>query len=329
MGKQKAISRIGLGFQSAKGTTLTAPTFAHGVTGGNGFDLDITQDRAPITSGNRVAPHADRTAAVGKFDAQFRAHPRAIGMWLYLALGGKSVTGAGPYTHTISPANTLPYGTVFFDLDGEYRSLQDVVIDALELSWGEDGIVNVSAQGMGTLPAFAPTFTPGTDDSLSAYLVASSGVAANLKYAASGAAATAPIKAGSIKISNNADVVQLAYSIVPDEVFWGRQDYEAALTIVPPTNLNDWRTVATGTAGGTAVSQAPVYGGLDVKFVAGTDSLQLACSRVPFVVGYPQADPNGGHVELEFAGLPVLTAAGAAALTATLINTQATYAVGS
>ena len=328
MGMQKAIARIGVGFQSAKGTALTVPTFGHGVTGGTGFDMDIAQDRAPITSSNRVSPQVDRTDAIAKFDAQFRAHSKSIGMWLYLALGGKSVTGAGPYTHTISPSNTLPYATVFCDLGGELRAVQDVVVDSLELSWDESGIVNVAASGMGTLTAFAPSMAIATDDSNSTYMVATSGTASNLKYAASGAAAQAPIKAGSIKISNNADVISLAYSVVPDEVFWGRQDYEAALTIVPSTNLNDWRTVATGSAGGTSVSQTAVYGGLDVKFVNGSDSLQLAATRVPYTVGYPQADPSGGHVELAFAGLPVLTAAGAAALTATLINSQASYVAG-
>lgn len=324
MALNKAIAAIGVGVQVSKGTALTNPTFMHGVTGGTGFDSDVSQDRVPIATGTRVSPGVDRTAVVSKFDAQFRAHPKTIGLWLYLALGGKSVTGAGPYTHTLSPAATLPYGTLFANIGGEVRSLQDVVVDSLELSWAEDGILNVSAQGMGTVPNFAPTMTPTTDDSYSGFMVSSAGTAANLKFAASGAAATAPIKAGSLKITNNADVVQLAYSVIPDEVFWGRQDYEASLTLVP-TNLNDWRTVLTGSSSGTTVSQVPLYGGLDVKFVSGTDSLQLAATRVAYTVGYPQADPTGGHVELAYAGLPVLTAAGAAALTATLINSQATY----
>lgn len=325
MGMQKAIARVGYGIQTAKGTPLTNPAFAHGVIGGTAHDVDLAQDRAGITSGTRVSPQVDRTGSVHKFDFTCRAHSKSVGALLYLAFGGKSVTGAGPYTHTISPNNVLPYGTFFMDLGGELRSLQDCIVDSLELTWDESGIVVVSVSGMGTLAGYAPTFTATTDDSYSTYMVSNSGTAANLKFAASGAAAQAAIKAGSIKITNNADAVMLSYSVVPDEIFWGRQDYEVAATIVPPSNLNDWRTIMTGSAGGTADSQSAVYGGLDVKFVNGSDSLQLAATRVAYAVGYPQADPNGGPVELEFAGIPVLTAAGAAALTATLINSQATY----
>lgn len=325
MALQKAIGAIGVAIQTAKGTPQAQPGFMHGVTGGNIFDVDISQDRAAIATGTRVSPGVDRTAAVSKFDAQFRAHSKSIGAWLYLALGGKSVTGAGPYTHTISPAATLPFGTLFANVAGELKSIQDCVVDSLELSWSENGILDVSVSGMGTLINLAATMTPTVDDSYSTYMTAASGTAANLKYAATGAAATAPIKSGSIKISNAADVVELAYSIVPDEVYWGRQDYEAALTIVPATNFNDWRTVVTGSAGGTAPQQTPVYGGLDVKFINGTDSLAIAATRVPYLVGHPTPDAGGGPHELAFAGMPALTAAGAAALTAVLINSQTTY----
>jgi hypothetical protein len=328
MALQKALVRAGIGIQASKGTALTNPVFAHGITGGSPFGIDITQDRAPLTSATRVAVGVDRTGAVAKFDLKFRATPKAIGAWLYLALMSKSVTGAGPYTHTITQGNTPVYGTVFGVLDtGEIRSLQDCIVDSLEISWSGAGPVEVAVSGMGTIPSFAPTFTPTNDESFATYMTApgATPTAANFKFAASGAAALAAISAGNVKITNNAGAIELSYSIVPDEIYLGRQDYEAGFTLVPGANLNDWRTVVTGSGGGSTISQVPVYGAFDVTVGNGTDSLKLAATRVPYLVDYPEGDPNGGNVTLDFAGMPVLTAAGAAALTATLINSQATY----
>lgn len=325
MAVQKGLGAVGVAIQAAKGTPAGSPTFMHGVTGGTGFDLDVTQDLAPIVTAARVSPGVDRTGVRGKFDVQFRAHPRSLGAWLYAALGAKSVTGAGPYTHTITPGTTSPFLTVFSNIAGIYRALQDCVITSLEIAWEETGIVTVSVQGEGTLPLFAPTFTPTTDDTNTAWLQSNSGTAANMKFSAYSTAAAAPIKSGSIKISNVAGFVQLSHTIVPADVYSDRQSYEAMLTVVPPSNLDDWRAAVTGSTSGTAASEATVYGAFDVKFVAGTDSLQLAAPRVAYAVGYPQLDPSGGHVELPFAGLLVPTTAGAAAITATLINTQTSY----
>lgn len=328
MSLQKALVQVGVGIQSVKGTPSANPTFAHGVLGGSPFGVDVSQDRAPITSSSRVAPGVDRVGAMSKFDFTSRVYPKSIGAWLYLALGGKSVTGAGPYTHTVSPAATLPLGTVFGKLDsGEIRAIQDVIVDSLEISWSGAAPAEMAVSGMGTLANFAATFVPTTDENFATYLTppGTTPAAANFKFAASGAAAQAAISSGRIKITNNADGITLSYSIVPDEIFYGRQDYEAAFTIVPGANLNDWRTAITGSGSGTSVSQVPVYGAFDVKLGNGTDTLQLAAPRVPYLADYPDGDPNGGFVSLDFAGLPVLTAAGAAALTATVVNSQATY----
>jgi len=327
MSLNKAIAAIGVGLQSAFGTPLTNPTFAHGVISGSIFELAISQDRAPITSAARVSPQVDRVSAIGSFNVKFRAHSKSIGMWLYAAHGAKTVSGTNPYTHTITGAvggaNVLPYLTVFAKMDGgEIRSLQDCIVDSLELSWTDAGALEVSVSGYGTVVNFGATFTPTTDDSYSTYMMAAGGVFQESTFTT---VATAPIKAGSFKVANGAETIILSASIVPNEVFYGRQDYDTSLTIVPATALSEWRAIATGTGSGTAVSQTTVYGGLSIKFVNGTDNLTIAATRVPFTCSYPDADPKGGHIELPLAGLPVLTAAGATAATVTLVNTQVSY----
>lgn len=118
--------------------------------------------------------------------------------------------------------------------------------------------------------------------------------------------------------------MKLSSSVVTNLVVEGRQETDYALTLVP-ANLNDWRTFATGTSSGTAASESPVYGAVDLKVVVGTDSLQLVSNRVAFASAYPSADPTGGAVEIEVGGPALLTSAGLAAISGTLINTQATY----
>lgn len=323
MALQKALAQVGVAIQAAVGTPAANPSFIHGVTDGSVFTLDISQDRAPVTSAQRTAPYADRTGVIAGFSFTTRPPARAVGAWLYAALGGKAVTGAGPYTHTLSQAATLPSLTVHSKLDSELRSVQDAKVDQLVLSWGEDGICSLQVSGAGTLAAYAPTFAGSpVDDTFVQPLSANGGT---LKFVATGTStAIAPVRAGSITINNNLDVVKLSSSVVANVIVEGRQDVDYALTLVP-ANLNDWRTFATGSSSGTAASEAPVYGAADLKILIGSDSLQLVSNRVAFASAYPGADPQGGAVEIEVGGPALLTSAGAAAVTGTLINTQATY----
>lgn len=319
---QSALALVGVGKQASKGTPAATPAFGHGVSGGGVIKVDVSQDRAGVTSGKRAAAAVDRTAVVGGFDYTTRCFPKTLGMWLYAALGGKSVTGAGPYVHTLTPADVLPLLTVFGNLDGTLAAVQDAMVDELELSWDENNPPDLKVAGIGGAINFAPTFTLGTDETLGDYLLTAGGT---FKLDVDSATpVTAPIKAGSIKIANGLTAVTLSGSLTPDQPFPGRQDYETSLTLVP-ANLNDWRTVVTGAANGTEPSDAPVYGSLEVTFTNGTDSLKLEASRVPFMIEFPEASPDGGPVEIEATGMPVLTAAGGAALTATLTNGQATY----
>lgn len=323
MALQKAIALAGVAIQAAVGTPAANPSFVHGVSDGSIFTMDLQQDRAPVTTSQRTAPYVDRTGALAGFSFTTRPPARSVGAWLYAALGGKSVTGAGPYTHTLSQALALPSLTVFAKLDDKVMAVQDAKVGQLAFSWGDDGILSMQVEGMGTLVNYAATFAGSpVDDTFLQPLSANGGV---LKFAASGASpAVAPVKAGSVTINNNLDAVKLSSSVMVGLIKEGRQDIDLALTLVPAA-LDEWRTMATGSSGGTAASEAPVYGSADLKVVVGSDSLQLVANRVAFAAGFPAADPQGGAAEIELAGTAVLTTAGAAAITGTLLNTQATY----
>lgn len=320
----KALAQIGVAKQTVKGTAIANPTFGHGISDGGVLNVSISQDRADITSGVRVAPHADRTEFQAGVDFTGPAFIKSCGLWLLAAIGGDVVTGAGPYTHTITPANVLSYLTAWGWLDGNYARVRDLLVDEVELSWQGDEPVQMKVTGMGTVLDWPGTFTVVTDDTKSAYFVPAGGT---FKVdAGSGTAVVAKITGGSIKISNGVSVIRLSGSIVPDDVALGRQDYEVGLTLVP-ADLTDWRKTVTGTGAGTTVQETPVYGALDVTFKSnvGTETLQITAPRVPFLADFPSSDPAGGPVEVELSGTPVLPTGAGSAITAVLINSQATY----
>lgn len=319
---QSALAQVGVATQAVKGTGTANPTFTHGVTDGAVFSVDVEQDRTDLTSGTRVSPQVDRTGIKAGFDLTTRAFLKTIGLWLYLALGGKSVSGAGPYVHIFTGANTLPYGTFWGWLDSTIYKFRDAMVDEIEISWEGTGPVEVKVKGMGTAIDWAGTFTAGTDENRAEYYRAAGGT---FKYDVDSATSVVgKITGGSIKVTNNLKDRTLSASVVPDEWFPGRRDVDWSLKVIPDDIL-DLRTIVTGTAGGTTARETVLYGAAEVTFTNGSDSLKFESLRVAYTTEFPDADPGGGPVELALSGLAVTPTAGGAELTATLTNTQATY----
>lgn len=324
MALNKRLQVVGVGKQSAKGTAATNPDFAHGIEAGTVGDIPITQDRAPLTSAYRASSYYERTeSAGGDGDFTMRAHPKTIGLYLYGALGGKAVTGAGPYTHTFTDAASLPYLTLF---DKKYGSIinaiKDCRVDKLEFSWEKAGAVKVDVGLMGTTPDFSATFTPVVDDSEAAYFLAGGGT---FKLDTdSSTPVTARISAGKVSIANGVEPVGLSASVVPNEQMDGELVVDWELHVIPDIDLADWRTVVTGSSSGTTISEAPVLGSAEVSFAQATNSLKFTSTQVGFLADIPESDAGGGPVEIVLKG-QATRPSGGATLTAVLINAQATY----
>jgi hypothetical protein len=101
--------------------------------------------------------------------------------------------------------------------------------------------------------------------------------------------------------------------------------FTAQVTLVPNDMLL-WRRIVTGSAAGTAVTEAEVYGSLEVYFPgnAANHDLKLSTPRAAWMGPWPGSDPKGGPVELVLDAEIVAPAAGAT-LTALLRNAVATY----
>lgn len=322
---QSALAQVGVAKQSAKGSAEANPTFAHGLTDGSIMTVEVSQAVEDQTSGARASKAVNRTQVMPGVDFSGRAHPKSIGLYTYAALGAVTTTGAGPYDHAVTLADSLPYLTMFGKLGSNIYKVQDVKVDSLGISFSNADPVEVALSGMGTTVTYTgATFVPVTDESIGAdakYFTAASGT---FKLDVdSSTPVTANIQSGEITIANNLSAIPLSGQITPWDIFEGRQDVECSFDVVVD-NLNDWRAIVTGSTSGTTAAADPLYGSFEVLFTSGTDELKLTATKVAFLCDFPDADPAGGPVVLTFAGVVVRPSSGSP-LRIDVQNGQASY----
>lgn len=318
---QSAIAQIGIAKQSGKGSVAASPTYAQGLTGGAVITVEVAQELEERTSGVRMSSAVNRTGVMPGVDMTGRAHPRGVGLWLYGALGSVSTTGSGTYTHVFTTGDDLPYLSAFGKLGSNIYSVRDVKVDELGFSFEAANPVEMTATGMGTVVGYPGAFSPVTDDTKATYFTAASGT---FKLDVdSSTPVTASITSGEITLTNAVETIMLSGSISPDDVFPGRQEAEVTFEVVV-ANLDDWRTILTGTSSGSSAEDEPVYGSFEVVFSNGTDSLKLEAAKCAFTTEFPEANPSGGPVTLSLAGL-VVQDSNSIGLKATLINAVSSY----
>jgi hypothetical protein len=321
---QKRIGFLGLKKQTAKGSAGTTPaTYGLGVRGGSTLQVDVDQESDAITYGSRISPDENRLAVSAGAAIQTRLWPKSAGALLYGVLGGIVSTPGTPDAHVITPAATLPYWTIFSQLDTEYHKVADCKIDTLTISWSERSPVEVEVTFMGiTATLYTSAWTATNASSDEAKFIPPGGLFE--MDAASDTPAEAAITGGRISIQNGLVGIPLSKAITPDDVFEAEQVIEMSLTLQPATTV-EWRKALTGSAAGTAPSGSPVFGSASVFFTLDADTdLTLEATRVAFTPGdYPELDPAGGPAQLEMAAR-IKKPAGSA-LTATLHNDVASY----
>lgn len=320
---QKRIGFFGFGRQPAgKGTPLANPVYGLGLRGGGVLAIELDQEADAITFSSRVSADADRNGVNPAAAIQTRLWPSSAGLLLYAALGAINTTGAGPYTHTVTPAADVPYLTLFGRLDSEYHNIEDAKLDQLTISWSERRAVEVEATFKGLeANLYTASWTPTNDEVGLTRFIPPGGV-----FQLDGKDATpadAPITGGRITINNGLVGVPLSKSVFPDDVVPAEQVLECSFTLMP-ANTTLWREAITGASAGTTPSAQPIYGSFSVRFeIDANTHLTIAGSRVGFTPEYPEVDPAGGPVELEMPGR-IYKPAGDA-LTATLVNATASY----
>lgn len=327
MGVPRQIVQAYLGKQSAKGTPATGPAFTFPVTGGKPFNHTIDEPLVELTGTSPGRGVADRVSVAPGATLPTLCFAKSIGAALYSVLGGYSVSGAGPYTHVnVAAVEPLPYQTLWGRYNTDYVRILNAKCDQLVISFDGAGLARVEQTWMGTTTLWADTPSAATNDdtTIGAAALRAAGGTFQIDIDST-TVATYCIRSGSITINRNLSADMCAAAVTPDDNTAGVCEITYSLTIAPASTLVDVRNIVTGTPTGTAPSSSPVYGAANIILTDGTNTLTLASNRVNYMAETPDAGPAGGSAEVVLAGR-ALAGSGVAQLTATLINTIASYA---
>lgn len=321
---QTNLAFVGIAKQTGKGTAATTPLYGIPVTGGMIAGAGIEQSHIPIISGNPGWAEAERTASRPIANCPTLAYVRSAGLLLLGALGSVTTTGTTPnFTHTFSVAADLPYHTVWGRYASDYTRLVDAKVQelAFELTGPGAGRMTAALNGI-TWNANQASWTATNDEVGASFFKGAGGVFS--VDTASGTPVSAKIQSGTVTITRNIDPVILAAAITPDDVVPGQIEVAWSLTL-RPDNLDEWKKIVTGTAGGTTVAGSPSFGSAKLKFTidANTD-LEVQSTRVMFSAELPDANPDGGAAELVLEGTALKPSA-AGVITAVLKNATASY----
>lgn len=323
---------VAFGKQSAEGSPLATPAFEIPMGGGM-VGPERETDELPWTNETQDAVGSFVRRHGGIIDVTLPVLPVSAGAILEGVLGARSSGGSGPYTHTITPSDTLPWMTWFYaQPGGNYWTVSDAKLDAWELSWEPGSPLEMSVTGAGktttrTQPA-AKWSAATLDEAVDPFFTY---IGATMKFEA---ASTTPsttvsnIAGGRISVNRNIDRIQTD-GINHEYAVEQKRDIEVSLDDVVFENNDLINSIFTGSTTGTSMAGTVTYGSCEFLFLgsdqaaAATRSLKITLPRVLWSIDrVPEADPSGDTLRYTVTGSASKPAA-AASITAVLINGSA------
>lgn len=319
---QSRVVQVGIAKQTAKGSIPANALYQFGVESGRMVGVNVTDDPLNLTWSTYVVEGFDRKLVVPVVEFTTVATPAITGLFLLGVLGADAASGAGPYTHVFTPTDDLPYITFWARYGGTnafYQQVQDAKISEVELTYDGAGAVKarVRAFGCNIVPLASPFTATNSERVNGGFLDAGAGI-----FQLDGASAVT--QQGSVTFNRRMVPQPIANSVVPNDVVPGDLAVDWQMR-VQPNDLNYWREMVYGSAGGTTVATAPYFGAVTMKFIqdANTD-LNITAPRVKYATEFPEANPQGGPAEAAVDGMTAAPTSGAA-VTATLRNAVASY----
>ncbi len=315
--------------QTAKGTAATiaaASAYKMPLSGGNvGIVREMDQLAETDSSRDRGVTYMSASGVEGT--PEFYARDQAAGFWLWAALGADAVTGTMPnYTHALTPANSLPYITLWRDIaDTLYEQYRDCKVGTLTISGEAGAPLTISAAVQG-LQASRLTTAPdsGTPITLESAKAGTAGTAYTFNDATvtlSGGA-TASIRSFELTIENNLSRQQTD-DVIPYDVYEGTREVSLSFEMYFDT-LTEYNQFHFGGAAGTAVSSTVYTTSALFSFDKGANN--------SIAFNLPSIAYTEFPVEPSAAGDPVIVSVAAAAqrgaspvVTATVKNQVASY----
>jgi hypothetical protein len=209
------------------------------------------------------------------------------------ALGANATTGAGPYEHTASPANTIPYITVLRGVgDTLWEQFDDCFVNEFTLTAeaGQPVMATVDLAGRqatrlaaepGSLPSLAAATPPTFND---AAVTLASG-------------ATSLVSSFELTVSNNV-TVQQTDEYVPYDVVVGQREVTLGFTLIFDS-LDEYNKFHYGGAAGTTQSGALNVTDANFTFTVGADILNVDLPNIAYEEFPVDPDPGGDPIEVD------------------------------
>jgi hypothetical protein len=243
---------------------------------------------------------------------EFYARDDQVGFWLQALLGNDSVTGAGPnYTHVLTPANTIPYLSVWRDVgDTLWESFQDCKVSSLTISGQVGQPLSVTPTILGRI---ATRLT--SDPSVSASIPLASGYVYNENDATIQLSGGTTTLVGQFSITiENGVTTQYTDNVQPIDVVEGLRRVSGSFDLVFQ-NLTEYNSFFYGGASGTTVSNSIYTTSADFKVAKGSNnSIEFALPSIAYEAYPIDVNPAGNPIvsSITFVsqrgGSPVVTA---------------------
>jgi hypothetical protein len=182
---------------------------------------------------------------------EFYVRDASIGFWLHAALGADAPTGTAPnFTHVLTPANSLPYITVWRNLaDTLYEQYRDCKVGSLTIS-ADAGSPLTCVAGIQGLQASRLTAAPDQ----ATPITLQNGAVYNFNEATVTLAggATALVSSFELTIENNL-TRQQTDDVVPYDVTEGTREVSLGFDLIFES-LDEYNKFHYGGAAGTAIS---------------------------------------------------------------------------
>lgn len=312
--------------QAVKGTPATvaaATSFKSPFTGGS-IAPARTIDQLAETDSSR--DQGVSFVVVGGVEGTPELYVRddSIGLYLFGVLGADAVTGSTNFVHTITPASTLPYMTLWRNIsDTLFERYQDCKLSNVTISAqaGQPLTASVAVQGLqATRLATDPSGPPPTAPNVlldTAYVYNYNDATVTLS-----GGATALVSSFELSIENNV-TVQQTDSVIPYDVDEGRREVSLSFDMIFET-LAEYNSFHYGSTVGTAQSSTIYTTSADFQFDHGANNqVKFTLPSIAYEEFPVEPVPAGDPITVSVRAVAQRNASGV--LTAVVKNQIATY----
>lgn len=322
-----SIAYAAVALQKDRDTAATAPTYLHGLTGGSPYNVSKSTATTAVSCGNRAPTNSRVDSIELQPSIQTLCYPDVMPLYLYAGLG--AITSApvdgqdGYYTHTIKMGSTLPYLTVWGQLDTGVGRTEGCRVGTLELSATGNDYLAATVSLMGIDSYFGLNAIPG---SLPASCYNGQWMTTDCVFKLDTASSTPVeelVSEATFTIENNASGLTSLGRAMPRDIGIGQLAAGCSVTTIP-SDFQQFKKMLTASADETHVSSTVVFGSVYAKFVLDTDSkqyIEISMDHVPFSAEFPEADPEGNEATIQFTcDSAIVRAADASPMTVTVVN---------